>query len=100
MTGITVPPELAWILPVVAPFILGLLAGFIIKRTVKLIFIVVALIIVLAATGYVSLTFRDIYEKAMEILPKIIETGTGFTNVLPYSSATFLIGLALGLWKG
>ena len=100
MTGITVPPELAWILPVVAPFILGLLAGFIIKRTVKLIFMVVALIIVLAATGYVSITFKGIYEKAMEILPKIIETGTGFTNVLPYSSATFLIGLALGLWKG
>ena len=35
-----------------------------------------------------------------KFLPKIIETGTGFTNVLPYSSATFLIGLALGLWKG
>ena len=100
MTGITVPPELAWILPIVVPFLIGLLVGFVIKRTVKLIFMIVALIIVLAATGYVSLTFQDIYEKAMEILPKIIETGTGFTNVLPYSSATFLIGLALGLWKG
>jgi len=70
MTGMAVPPELAWILPVVAPFILGLLVGFIIKRTVKLIFMVVALIIVLAAIGYVSITFKDIYEKAMEILPK------------------------------
>ena len=91
---------MAWIIPLLVPFIIGLLVGFIIKRTVKLIFMIVALIIVLAATGYVSITFKDIYEKAMGVLPKIIETDTGFTNVLPYSSATFLIGLALGLWKG
>jgi len=41
----------------VFPFIIGLLVGFVIKRTVKLIFMIVALILVLAATGYVSLTF-------------------------------------------
>lgn len=96
----TVPPEFAWIVPVVIPFIIGLLVGFIVKRTVKWIFCVVALVLVLAATGYVSFTFQDIYDNAMKFLPKIIETGTGLKDVLPYSSATFLIGLALGLWKG
>ncbi len=96
----TVPPEFAWIVPVVIPFIIGLLVGFIVKRTVKWIFCVVALVLVLAATGYVSFTFQDIYDSAMNFLPKIIETGTGLKDVLPYSSATFLIGLALGLWKG
>jgi uncharacterized membrane protein (Fun14 family) len=96
----TVPPEFAWIVPVVIPFIIGLLVGFIVKRTVKWIFCVVALVLVLAATGYVSFTFQDIYDSAMSFLPKIIETGMGLKDVLPYSSATFLIGLALGLWKG
>jgi len=36
----------------------------------------------------------------MKFLPTIIEMGGGFKNVLPYASMTFLIGLALGLWKG
>ncbi len=84
----------------VIPFIIGLLVGFITKRTVKLAFTVVALIIVLVITGYVSFTFQGVYDKAMEFLPTIIEMGGGFKNVLPYSSLMFLIGLALGLWKG
>ena len=95
-----IPPEVAWIVPVVIPFIIGLISGFIIKRTVKLVFLIIALIIVLFALGYVSITFQDIYGKAMEFLPKIIDLGGGIQNVLPYSSTTFLIGLALGLWKG
>jgi len=92
----TVPPELAWIVPLVIPFIIGLLVGFIVRRTTKLVFCVVALGIVLVVTGYVSFAFPDIYGKAMEFLPIIIEG----LNILPYSSAMFLIGLALGLWKG
>ena len=95
-----VPPEFAWIVPVVIPFIIGLLIGFIVKRTVKLVFLVIALVIVLVAVGYVSFTFQGIYDKAMEFLPTIVEMGGGFKNVLPYSSVAFLIGLALGLWKG
>jgi uncharacterized membrane protein (Fun14 family) len=97
---VLIPPEIAWLVPVVIPFIIGLISGFIIKRTVKLIFLIVALIIALFALGYVSLTFQDVYAKAMEFLPKIIELGGGIQNVLPYSSTAFLIGLALGLWKG
>jgi len=96
----TVPPGLAWIVPVVIPFIVGLLVGFIVRRTAKLVFCVVALVIILVVTGYVSFAFPDIYGKAMEFLPIIIEMGGGLKNVLPYSSAMFLIGLALGLWKG
>lgn len=95
-----VPPELAWIVPVVVPFIIGLLVGFIVKRTTKLVFCVVALVIILVVTGYVSFTFQDVYEKAMEFLPTIIEMGGGLKNILPYSCMMFLIGLALGLWKG
>ena len=44
--------------------------------------------------------FQDIYEKAMEFLPIIIEMGGGLKNLLPYSSIMFFVGLALGLWKG
>jgi len=95
-----ISPQVAWIVPVVIPFVIGLLVGLILRRTVKLVFVIAALVIVLIATGYLSFTYRDIYDKAMEFLPKVIEMGGGLGNVLPYASGTFLIGLVLGLWKG
>ncbi|MEM2049979.1 MAG: hypothetical protein QXZ11_02515 [Thermoproteota archaeon] len=100
MSGVTIPPEFAWIVPVVVPFIIGLLIGLIIKRAITLVLALLILIIILVATGYVSLTFQDIFDRAMEFLPRIVELGGSLQNVLPYSSATFLIGLLLGLWKG
>ena len=66
----------------------------------KLIFLIIALVIILIVAGYVSFSFQDVFSKAMEILPKIIEIGGGLQNALPYISVAFLIGLALGLWKG
>jgi uncharacterized membrane protein (Fun14 family) len=96
----SIPPELAWLVPVVMPFIIGLLVGAIIKRAVKLMMAVAALVIVLAATGALSLGVSDLYAKAENILPRIAEKGQALKNLLPYTSAAFLIGLALGLWKG
>ena len=95
-----VPPEVAWIVPIVVPFILGLLIGAIVKKAFSLVILVVALVIVLITTGAVSLSVQDIYDKAMMSLPTIYDTGSSWINVLPYSSVGFLIGLALGLWKG
>jgi uncharacterized membrane protein (Fun14 family) len=95
-----IPAEFAWLLPTVIPLVIGLLAGVIIKKTSKLIFAIVALIIMLVAIGAISLTFQDVYSKTLEMLPRIINTGQSILDVLPYSSTAFLIGLALGLWKG
>jgi uncharacterized membrane protein (Fun14 family) len=92
----SIPPEIAWLIPVVLPFIIGLLVGAIVKRGFKLLIAVVALIIVLVATGILSLTFTDLFNEAMNFLPKLYDVGHGWLNVLPYSSVTFLIGLALG----
>ena len=96
----TIPAEYAWLVPVIIPLLIGLLLGVIIKKTVKLVFAVIALLILLVATGYISLTFQTLYDSAMQILPNLLSTGQGAIDVLPYSSITFLIGLALGLWRG
>lgn len=93
----SIPPEIAWIIPIVLPFIIGLLAGAIIKKGFKLLILIVALIIVLILTGVLSLTFGDVFTEAMKLLPKLYDAGAGWLNVLPYSSITFLIGLVLGL---
>ena len=93
----SIPPEIAWLIPVVLPFIIGLLVGAIVKKGLKLLVAVVALIIVLVATGVLSLTFSNVYDTALNFLPKLYDVGSGLLNVLPYSSVAFLIGLALGL---
>jgi uncharacterized membrane protein (Fun14 family) len=96
----SVPPEYAWLVPILIPLVIGLLAGVIIRKTLKLVISVAALIIILVATGYISFTFSDIFDRAMDTLPSIFENGQSALNILPYSSTAFLIGLALGLWKG
>jgi uncharacterized membrane protein (Fun14 family) len=92
----SIPPEIAWLIPVVLPFIIGLLVGVVIKKGFKLMIAVVALVIVLVATGVLSLTLPGLFDEAMKLLPKLYDVGAGWLNVLPYSSVTFLIGLALG----
>jgi uncharacterized membrane protein (Fun14 family) len=88
----SIPPEIAWIIPIVLPFIIGLLVGAILKKALKILMLVVALIIVLVATGILSVTFSDIFSA----LPTLYDVGIGWLNVLPYSSVAFIIGLALG----
>ncbi len=92
----SIPPEIAWLIPIILPFIIGLLVGAIIKKGLKLLVVIFALIIVLIATGIVSWTLSGLYASAMQILPKLYDLGHGWLNVLPYSSITFLVGLALG----
>jgi len=92
----SIPPEIAWLIPVVLPFIIGLLVGAIVKKGFKLLIAVVALIIVLVATGILSLTFTGLFDEAMKFLPKLYDAGAGWLNILPYSTITFVIGLVLG----
>ena len=95
-----IPPEIAWIVPVIIPFLIGLLMGVTVKNSFKLLFTIGALLILLVLTGYLNLTYQDVFDQAMKLLPKIIQRGRGFIDVIPYSASTFIIGLAIGLWKG
>src|SRR5512139_3188767 len=96
----SIPNEFALLIPLVLPFIIGLLVGIVVKHGLKLLIAIAALVIVLVATGYLNITFQDTLSKALQLLPKLINTGQWVLDLLPYSAATFLIGLALGLWKG
>lgn len=92
----SIPPEIAWLIPVSLSFIIGLLVGVIIRKGLKLLIAVVALIVILVATGVLSLTFSGLYAAAMQFLPKLYDVGYGWLNILPYSFVVFLIGLILG----
>ena len=95
-----ISPEFAWVVPVIIPFLIGLLVGVILKNSFKLFFTIGALIILLILTGFISLTYQDVFDQAMKFLPQLIPAGSGFLKILPYSTSTFIIGLAVGLWKG
>lgn len=87
------------ILALLIPFIIGLLVGAIIKKAFNLIILGVALVIVLIATGAISLTYKELYNKALTVLPKLWNGAQGWIGILPYSSIGFLLGLAIGLWR-
>jgi len=94
-----IPPEIALLIPLVLPFVIGLLVGVIVKHGLKLLIAIVALVIILIATGYLSITFHEALNEALQLIPNLINTGQWALDIIPYSAATFLIGLALGLWK-
>ncbi|MDQ1280516.1 MAG: hypothetical protein QG670_1779 [Thermoproteota archaeon] len=80
--------------PIIVPLIVGLLVSYTVKHTIKLIFVIAALVSLLVFSEVITISFQDILASAL------IETGNGLFTRFPYSSFTFIIGLALGLWKG
>jgi len=91
--------DFAWIIPIAVPFVIGLLVGAAAKQAMKLIFILIALVAVLVFTGVISLSFSDLWTKAVTSLPQLFGAGSAL-NLLPYTSISFLAGLAIGLLKG
>jgi len=96
----SISPEVAWVIPVTLSFLIGLLFGFIVKRTFKLLMLILILLGILIGFFYVTIIFQDIYESAMAILPKIIGYESALINILPYMLVAFAVGLLIGLWKG
>ncbi len=92
--------ELAPLLPIVAPFLIGLFLGMVIKRGIKLIFPVIALIATLVFTGVIGFGFGDIFTSAAQALPQIVAGAGTLVNLLPYTSISFLVGAVLGFFKG
>jgi len=91
---------------IIVTFIIGLLLGIVVKRVFKLALAIVALIVVLVVTGYVNLNWNQsqisgqtIY-RVYSYIPGVVSTIQQVATLLPLTSAAFLAGIALGLWKG
>jgi len=88
----------------VTTFIIGILLGVIIKRAIKLALAIVALVGLLAVTGYLNLawstpsasTIYYVFNGAQPVASQAV----GLASLLPISSVAFLAGAAIGLWKG
>jgi len=83
---------------------IGFLVGVVLKKTVKLGLAILSLVGLLVAAGYINLKFSDsskttIYKVVSEV-PTVASQASGVASILPITSAAFLVGLALGIWKG
>ena len=102
MVGI-LPPDLSttFLAAVILPLVLGFIVGLIVKRVLKLGIAIAALIIILIVLGVVT------PGQIISPLLSLFRSGSSLTSdaqriagYLPYSSITFLIGLAIGFFKG
>jgi len=83
---------------------IGFLVGIVLKKTVKLGLAILSLVGLLVATGYINLQLNEstkttIY-RVFSQAPVVASQASGLATLLPITSVAFLIGLALGIWKG
>jgi len=91
------------ILPALVVLAIGFLVGIVLKKTVKLGLAILSLVGLLVATGYINLQLSEpspatIYRVFSQGQQAASQAST-FTSILPVTSAAFLVGLALGVWK-
>ncbi len=85
-------------------FGIGFLLGIVIKKTLKLGIAILSLVILLAATGYFNLQLSEAAKTTIYRVfsqgPTIASQASGLASILLITSGAFLIGLAIGIWKG
>ncbi len=84
-------------------FVIGLLVGAIVKKAFKLGVMIIALLIILAATGYFAFNLQPNATTISRVYSQLTPAATqaaSFATVLPITSTAFLVGLAIGIWKG
>jgi len=97
------PPDLSttFLVAAILPLILGFIVGVVLKSALKIGFALVALVIILIAIGIIS------PDQVLKPLLSLVKSGSTLSSdaqrlagYLPYSSLTFIIGLAVGFWRG
>jgi uncharacterized membrane protein (Fun14 family) len=81
------------------PFILGLIAGFFVKKFFKIAVIAVIILIVASYLGLFSISLSALANLATEYGPMAIHIGVLVIGILPLSVG-FIIGLILGFVLG
>ena len=96
-------PDLSttFLVAAIVPLILGFIVGVIIRSALKIGIAIAVLIVILIAAGFLSP--NQVLQPLLSIVksgPDLVTYAQRVAGYLPYSSLTFLIGLAVGLWKG
>ncbi len=96
-------PDLSttFLVAAILPLIIGFIVGVIIKSALKIGIAIAVIVIILIVLGIIT------PDQVLTPLLSIVRSGSSLTatvqrlaGYLPYSSLTFIIGLAIGFWKG
>lgn len=86
------------ILALVVPFIFGLLIGILIRRLISVALVLLAILLLAVAVGYISpSTAMSIIQSLGYTAYQAAEKLGVLKSMVPYSSLTFIIGLIIGL---
>ena len=93
------------VVPALVVLAIGFLVGVVLKKTVKLGLAIISLVGLLVATGYINLKLDDntkitIYRVFSSQATSVASQASSLVYVLPVTSTAFLVGLAIGIWKG
>jgi uncharacterized membrane protein (Fun14 family) len=96
-------PDLSttFLVAAILPIILGFIVGVIIRSALKIGIAIAVIIVLLIAAGMISP--NQVLQPILSLVksgPELVSYAQRVAGYLPYSSLTFLIGLAVGLWKG
>ena len=89
-------------------FVIGLLAGVILKRAFILGLAIIAFVALLVALGFVTFGFSltslaalyGLFNLAKPVAGQAAAQAADLVKLLPLTSIGFLIGVFIGLWKG
>lgn len=96
-------PDLSttFLVSAIVPLIIGFIVGVILRSAIKIGIALVILVVLLLALGVI--TPDQVLEPLLSIVksgPALVALVNRVAGFLPYSSLTFLIGLAIGYLKG
>ncbi len=97
------PPDLSttFLVAAILPLIIGFIVGVVLKSAIKIGIALAILVILLIALGIVSPD--QVLQPVLSLVksgPALAADAQRLAGYLPYSSLTFIIGLAIGLLKG
>ncbi|HXW95291.1 MAG TPA: hypothetical protein VEJ19_06270 [Nitrososphaerales archaeon] len=102
MVSIAVPDlSTTFLVASILPLILGFIVGVIIRSALKIGIAIAVIIVLLIAAGIISP--NQVLQPLLSVVksgPDLVTYAQRVAGYLPYSSLTFIIGLAVGLWKG
>jgi uncharacterized membrane protein (Fun14 family) len=97
------PPDasITFIVAILVPLILGFLVGIVVKSALKIGIAIAVLILLLIAIGILTPDqvlhpLISLFRSGSSLVTKVRQV----SGYLPYSSITFIIGLAIGFFKG
>jgi hypothetical protein len=97
------PPDLntTFVVALLVPLVLGFLVGMVVKTALKVGAAIAIIIVLLIFVG--ALTPSQVIQPIMNAVkgngPEAISAAKRIAGYLPYSSITFVIGLAVGFYK-